>query len=66
MDEYWNEPYGVGVIDFDTHEVRLLEEKITGFTFGDYFIDIDRKEKEKSSDPMELDLLIIYCPPRYN
>lgn len=23
MDEYWNEPYGVGVIDFDTHEVRL-------------------------------------------
>lgn len=66
MDEYWNEPYGVGVIDFDTHEVRLLEEKITGFTFGDYYIDIDRKEKEKSSDPTELDLLIIYCPPRYN
>lgn len=64
--EYWNEPYGVGVIDFDTLEVRLLEEKITGFTFGDYYIDIDHKEKEKSSDPTELDLLIIYCPPRYN
>lgn len=66
IDEYWKEPYGVGVIDFDTHEVRLLEEKITGFTFQDYYIDIDHKEKEKSSDPTELNLLIIYCPPRYN
>ena len=53
-DEYRNEPYGVGVIDFDTHEVRLLEEKITGFTFGDYYIDIDSKEKEKSSDPRNI------------
>lgn len=66
IDEYWKEPYGVGVIDFDTHEVRLLEEKVTGFTFQDYYIDIDHKEKEKSSDPTELNLLIIYCPPRYN
>lgn len=65
MSEYWDEPYGVGVIDFETLEIRLLEEKITGFTFGDYYIDIDHKEKEKSSDPTELDLLIIYCPPRY-
>lgn len=63
--EYWNEPYGVGVIDFDTLEVRLLEEKITGFTFGDYYIDINHKKKVKSSDPTELDLLIIYCPSRY-
>lgn len=65
MGEYWNEPYGIGVIDFDTLEVRLLEEKITGFTFGDYYIDIDHKEKKESSDPTEFDLLIIYCPPRY-
>lgn len=65
LGKYWNEPYGIGVIDFDTLEVRLLEEKITGFTFGDYYIDIDHEEKENMSDPTELDLLIIYCPPRY-
>ena len=65
MNESWDEPYGVGVIDFDTLEVRLFEEKITGFTFGDYYIEIDHTEKEKDSDPTELDLLIFYCPPRY-
>ena len=65
MNESWDEPYGVGVLDFDTLEVRLFEEKITGFTFGDYYIEIDHTEKEKDSDPTELDLLIFYCPPRY-
>lgn len=65
MTESWDEPYGVGVIDFDTLEVRLFEEKITGFTFGDYYIEIDHTEKENVSDPTELDLLIFYCPPRY-
>lgn len=65
FDQNWDEPYGVGVIDFETLEVRMLEEKITGFTFGDYFIDIDHKEKEHQSDSIELDLLIFYCPPRY-
>lgn len=66
MGEYWDEPYGVGVIDFDTLEVRLLEARITGFTFGDYYIDIDHKEKKESSDPTEFDLLVFYCPPRYS
>lgn len=65
MGEYWDEPYGIGVINFETLEVRLLEEKITGFTFGDYYIEIDHNEKENDSDPTELDLLIFYCPPRY-
>ena len=65
MTKTWDEPYGVGVIDFDTLEVRLFEEKITGFTFGDYYIEIDHTEKQNDSDPTELDLLIFYCPPRY-
>lgn len=65
MDEAWNTPYCVGVINFETLEVRLFEESITAFTFGDYYIDIDRRENKNEPDSIELDLLIFYCPPRY-
>lgn len=65
MDEAWDTPYCVGVINFETLEVRLFEEKITAFTFGDYYIDIDRRENTADSNSTELDLLIFYCPPRY-
>lgn len=65
MEEAWDEPYGVGVINFETLEVRLFEENITGFTFGDYYIDIDHRENKDNSEWTELDLLIFYCPPRY-
>lgn len=65
MDEAWDEPYGVGVINFETLEVRLFEENISGFTFGDYYLDIDRREKKDDSDWTELDMVIFYCPPRY-
>lgn len=65
MKETWEEPYGVGVINFETLEVRLLEENITAFTFGDYYIDVDRRENKDNSEWTELDLLIFYCPSRY-
>ena len=65
MEDTWEEPYGVGVINFETLEVRLFEENITGFTFGDYYIDIDRRENKDDPEQTELDLLIFYCPPRY-
>ena len=65
FDETWGEPYGVGVINFETLEVRLFEPNVTAFTFGDYYIDIDRREKKDEADQTELDLLIFYCPPRY-
>ena len=65
MEDTWEEPYGVGVINFETLEVRLFEENITAFTFGDYYIDIDRRENKDDSERTELDLLIFYCPPRY-
>lgn len=65
MEHSWDEPYGVGVINFETLVVRLFEENITAFTFGDYYIDIDRRESKDDSDWTELDLLVFYCPPRY-
>lgn len=65
MEDSWGEPYGVGVINFETMEVRLFEEHTTAFTFGDFYIDIEQRENEESSDEVDLDLLIFYCPPRY-
>ena len=50
MEEAWDEPYGVGVINFETLEVRLFEESIAAFTFGDYYIDIDRRENKDDSE----------------
>ena len=61
----WNDPYGIGVINYETLEVKLFEEKVTAFTFGDYYIDIDRRENEDDPERIVLDLLIFYCPPRY-
>lgn len=65
MEDTWEEPYGVGVINFETLEVRLFEKNITAFTFGDYYIDVDRRENKDNSEWTELDLLIFYCPLRY-
>ncbi len=64
MEDSWEEPYGIGIINFETLEARLFEENITAFTFGDYYIDIDRREDKENPEHIELDLLIFYCPPR--
>lgn len=67
MDTTWSSnPYGVGIINFETLEVRLLEENISAFSFGDYYISCDRREKQTEKDSTEIDLLIFYCPERYN
>ncbi len=65
MDDAWDEPYGIGVINFETLEVKLFEENVTAFSFGDYYIDIDRRENTDETERTELDLLIFYCPERY-
>lgn len=66
MEECWgDEPYGVGIIDFKTGEIRLLEERITAFTFNDYYIDCDLRERGEKDSSNVMDLLIFYCPERY-
>lgn len=66
MEECWDdEPYGVGIIDLKTGEIRLLEERITAFTFNDYYIDCDLRERGEEDSSAEMDLLIFYCPERY-
>jgi hypothetical protein len=65
MKNCWEDnPSGIGVINFSTGEVRLFEEKITAFTFGDYYITCDGRNRD-GSEWREIDLLVFYCPERY-
>lgn len=64
LDSCWTDaPSSMGVIHFRTGEIRLFEEKITAFTYGDYYISCDKKDDETGSD---MNLLIFYCPERYS
>lgn len=65
-EEAWsNNPYSIGVIDFSNMEVRLFEENITGFTFGDYYLDLDYRKLDDEDNRIEIDMLAFYCPKRY-
>ena len=65
LDNCWTDgPLSVGVIDFDTGDIRLFEERITAFTFGDYYVSCDNRDMD-DEDTREIDLLIFYCPERY-
>lgn len=65
MDNVWDEPYRIGMINFDTFEVRLFEENITAFSFDDFYIDIDQRESKDDTERTQVNLLIFYCPLRY-
>lgn len=56
--------FGVGVIDLETKAVRVLEKRLGGFGFGDYYIFCDLQEQE-NNDPLRMELLILNCPIRY-
>lgn len=67
MDQCWSdEPYGVGVIDFKTGDIRLFEEMVTAFMFNDYYITCNLREPRDDDSSVGMDLLIFYCPERYH
>ena len=45
-------------------EIKLFEEKLGGFGLGDFHIDCNLIER-KNSDSRRMDILIFYCPIRY-
>lgn len=65
LSQTWDTPYGIGIINFETLEVKLFEESVSGFSFGDYYIHIDQRENNDDSESTELNLLVFYCPERY-
>ena len=67
LEECWNDdPFGMGVINFETEEIRLLERNITAFMFDDFYVSCDlRTSDDSDGDSHQMDLLIFYCPERY-
>ena len=55
--------FGVGAINLATKEVRVFEEHLKGFGLGDFYIDCDLKDRD--GDTHRMNLLIFYCPIRY-
>ena len=55
--------FGVGAINLATKEIRVFEEHLGGFGFGDFYIDCDLQDRD--GDTHRMNLLIFYCPIRY-
>lgn len=52
---------GVGVVNFSTQRLYVLQESVTSFGAGDYYIHCDR-----DAERGEIDILITYCPLRFD
>ena len=55
--------FGVGAINLATKEVRVFEEHLGGFGLGDFYIGCDLQNR--NGDTHRMNLLIFYCPIRY-
>ena len=55
--------FGVGAVNLATKDMRIFAEGLGGFTLGDFYIDCDLKDKD--GEPPCMDLVIFYCPVRY-
>ena len=55
--------FGGGAINLATKEIRVFEEHLRGFGLGDFYIDCDLKDRDDSKRRMNI--LIFYCPIRY-
>ena len=61
----WGEPYGVGMINYKTGEVKLFTESLRGFMLGDYYVSCEPYAEGDSEEITDIDVLVFYCPKRY-
>ena len=54
---------GIAAIDLQTKEIRVFEKDYTGFSLGDFYLDFNFEDGPDGDNKM--DLLILYCPVRY-
>ena len=58
--------FNIGIINFKTKEIRLLEEHVSAFMFDDYYVSCEYVETIRQDEKeRRFDLLIFYCPPRF-
>lgn len=65
LEEIYKDEYGVGVINFETRELRAFEKNAVGFGLGDFYISCDFTDKEKWKSAPDINFLIFYAPLRY-
>lgn len=58
-----DECFGLGAINLSTGKVRIFDEHLGGFTLGDFYVKCDLQEK--NGDTRRMDILIFFCPIRY-
>ena len=55
--------FGVGAVNLATKDVCIFAEDLGGFTLGDFYINCSLQDKDGGQPRM--DLVIFYCPIRY-
>ena len=55
--------FGLGAVNLATGEVRIFEGHLVGFGLGDFYIDCDPQDQD--GDTHRMDILVFYCPIRY-
>ncbi|MCI8672571.1 MAG: hypothetical protein HFI89_03660 [Lachnospiraceae bacterium] len=57
--------YGVGIIDFMTKEIYVLDNRAASFQFGDFYISYYISEHYGMDGDEGIHMEIFYCPRRY-
>lgn len=59
LDECYDETYySLGIVNFKTHQIRLLEKRVTAFVFDNFYIDCNYYEDEQGDGDYGFELLI--------
>ena len=54
---------GVAAVNLSTGEIQVFEERLTGFTLGDYYVDCGWAERKGAS--VQMSVFVCFCPVRY-
>ena len=66
QEEYYStEPYDIVVLNYSTKELRLLSPDLRSFLIGDFYVTCEQRHLTNETEISEVDLLIFYCPERY-
>jgi len=66
QEEYYSqEPYDIVVLNYKTREVQLLSPDLLSFMIGDFYVSFEQRISAGETEISDIDLLIFYCPERY-
>lgn len=54
--------FGIGAVNLATKQIRVFEGQLGGFTLGDFHIDYHLRD---AGSEQQMDILVFYCPVRY-